>query len=230
MLESVTQKRSAVKLAIAVPSLGTWRAEFGLAFANMACFMCGSLFEADQDRSIVVLTKKTSMLPRSRHEALADALMQGCTHLLFLDSDQTFPPDICHKLMAHKKPVVAANIALKVMPSFPNARGRGPTAFGVPITSDPWKHGLEKVWRVGSGIMLIDLSIMEKIPKPWFEIRWNKDEEQYVGEDWFFCEQVEKAGFDIFIDHDVSRTVGHEGDFTYTHQHIPQIEEERKSA
>lgn len=230
MLEALTQRKNPVKLGIAVPSLGVWRAEFGLSFANMVAHMCSSLFEPDQERSVVLFTKKTSMLPRSRHEAIQDALMQNCTHLLFVDTDQTFPPDICHKLMAHKKPVMAANIAVKLIPSFPTARGRGPTAFGVPITSDPWKHGIEKVWRVGAGIMLIDLAIMEKIQKPWFEIRWNAEEEQHVGEDWFFCEQVEKAGFDIFIDHDVSRQIGHEGDFIYTHQHIPQIEEERKAA
>lgn len=225
MLDLRVPSKPSVKLALCVPSAGTWKADFGMSFASMCVHLGSSLFEPDQDRQVVVLDKRTSMLPRSRQECLEDALLQSCTHALFLDTDQSFPADICHKLMAWKKPVVAANIALKCLPSFPNARQRGATAFGVPVTSDPHKHGLEKVWRVGTGIMLIDMAIMADIPKPWFEVRYDQKEGQYVGEDWCFCECVEKAGHAIYIDHDASRTVGHIGEYVFTHGNIPQIEQ-----
>jgi hypothetical protein len=154
--------------------------------------------------------------------------MQNCTHALFIDTDQTFPMDAAHRLIAWKKPVVACNIPLKVMPSFPTARARSGSPFGTPIFSMGRDNivGLEKVWRVGAGVMMIDLSILEKIEKPWFEIRYSDKHAQFVGEDWYFVKKVEDAGFDVFIDHQLSRLVGHVGQFQYTHAHIPAVQEE----
>ena len=63
-----------------------------------------------------------------------------------------------------------------------------------------------------------------------FEIRWSDKHSQFVGEDWFFVQKVEQAGFDTFIDHDLSRHVGHVGNFQYTHSHIPVVEDLEKAA
>ena len=226
MLERVEEKKP-VKLALCVPSAGMWHSDFGMSFAQMCVYISTSLFENGQERDVIVLDKRTSMLPRSRQECLEDALMQGCTHALFLDSDQSFPHDTAHRLLAWKKPVVACNIAVKTNPSFPTARARGATCFGVPITSDESKTGLEKVWRVGCGVMLIDLSVLEGLAKPWFELRWSDKSSQFVGEDWYFLGKLEKRGVEFWIDHDLSRQIGHVGQFMFTHQNIPSIEMEQ---
>jgi len=192
-------------------------------------YMSAALFEEGESREVLFLDKRTSNLPRSRQEIMEDSILQDCTHLLFLDTDQTFPMDVAHRLLRWKKPVVACNIPLKTIPSFPTARQRGPTAFGIPVYSNSSANpmGLEKVWRVGSGIMLIDLSIVRPIAKPWFELRYSDKHQQFVGEDWYFCKKVEEAGHDIYIDHDLSRHIGHVGNFQYTHAHIPQMQEEK---
>ena len=200
-----------------------WPADFGMSMAQMCVYISTQLFETGQQREVIVLDKRTSMLPRSRQECLEDAIHQNCTHALFLDSDQSFPHDTAHRLIAWKKPVVACNIAVKTNPSFPTARGRGATCFGVPITSEAPKTGLEKVWRVGCGIMLIDLSIMKAIPKPWFEVCYSVRNAQFIGEDWYFVGKVEKAGHDIYIDHGLSREIGHIGQFNFTHHNIPSL-------
>lgn len=217
-----------IKLALGIPSLGDWKADFGYALAQMCVYMSAALFEEGESREVLFLDKRTSNLPRSRQEILEDAILQDCTHALFLDTDQTFPMDVAHRLLRWKKSVVACNIPLKTIPSFPTARQRGPTAFGVPVYSNSSSNpmGLEKVWRCGSGIMLIDLSIVKPIPKPWFELRYSDKHQQFVGEDWYFCKKVEDAGHDIYIDHDLSRHIGHVGNFQYTHAHIPQMQEE----
>jgi hypothetical protein len=225
------------KLAICVPTLGDWKADFGYSLAAMCVYISAALFEEGESREAVFFDKRTSNLPRSRQEALEDALMQDCTHALFIDTDQGFPMETAHRLLAWKKPVVACNIPLKTIPSFPTARHRGPTPFGVPVYSNSSANpmGLEKVWRVGSGVMMIDLSILKekdaqgnpKIPKPWFELRYSDKHQQFVGEDWYFCKKVEDAGFDIYIDHDLSRHISHVGNFQYTHAHIPQMAQEQ---
>lgn len=214
-----------VNLAICVPSQEHWKTDFGYSFAQMCVYLGSALFEEGQSREAQFIDKRTSNLPRSRQESLEDALLRGCTHALFLDTDQVFPMDTPHRLLRWKKPVVACNIPLKTLPSFPTARQRGPTAFGVPVYSNSTSNpmGLEKVWRVGSGIMMIDLSIMPAIPKPWFELRYSDKHQQFVGEDWYFCKKVEDAGHDIYIDHDLSRHIAHVGNLQYSHAMIPQM-------
>lgn len=215
------------KLAICIPSTGTWAADFGYSLAQLCVHCMAELFEPGQTREVVFIDKRTSNLPRSRQECLEDALLQECTHALFIDTDQSFPPDTAHRLIRHRKPVVAASIPLKTIPSYPTARARSEGPFGYPIFSNrPDALGLEKVWRVGAGVMMIDLAILQKIEKPWFEIRYSDKYAQFVGEDWYFCKKVEDAGFDIFIDHDLSRQVAHIGQFQYTHAHIPAIAQE----
>lgn len=217
-----------IKLGLCVPSYGAWSKDFGYCFAQLNLYCAGNLFEENEARDVVWIDKRTSNLPRSRHECLEDALLQECTHVLFIDTDQTFPADTAHRLIRAKKHIVAANIPLKILPSWPTARARGAGPFGSPIYSNTGEQmeNLEKVWRVGAGIMMIDMAIMKSVPKPWFEIRWSDKHNQMVGEDWFFCAQVEKAGFEIWIDHSLSREIGHVGEFQYTHAHIPYVREE----
>lgn len=228
-------QRPEIKLALCIPSSGEWKADFGYCIAQLCVYCSSKLFFEGESREVIFIDKRTSNLPRSRQECLEDALNQDCTHALFLDTDQTFPMDTAHRLLQHKKAVVAANIPLKVMPSFPTARAAAASPFGQPIFSNsangaPPPQGLQKVWRVGSGVMLIDLKVLAKIEKPWFEIRYSDKWAQFVGEDWYFVKKVEDAGFDVFIDHDLSRFVGHIGDFHYTHAHIPQLEELAEAA
>jgi hypothetical protein len=82
--------------------------------------------------------------------------------------------------------------------------------------------GLEKVWRVGCGIMLIDLGVLASVPKPWFSIVYDDTMKDETGEDWFFCEQLEKAGIPRYVDHDASKYVGHIGGYTYTFDDVSE--------
>lgn len=214
-----------IKLAICIPSTGQWFTDFGYCLAQMCVYCASQLFFEGETREILLIDKRTSNLPRSRQECLEDAMLNDCTHALCIDSDQTFPMDTAHRMIRANKQIVCANIPLKTIPSYPTARARSASPFGAPIYSHT-AQGLEKVWRVGAGVMLIDLSILENIPKPWFELRYSDKHAQFVGEDWYFIKKCEDAGVETFIDHDLSRLVAHVGFFQYTHAHIPAIEVE----
>ena len=220
------EQRKAIKLAICIPSNGDWKADFGYCLAQLCVYCASALFFEGDKREVLFIDKRTSNLPRSRQECLEDALMQDCTHALFVDTDQTFPMDTAHRLLRWEKPVVACNIPLKIMPSFPTARARSASPYGTPIHSMGHHVGLEKVWRVGAGVMMVDLSILDKIEKPWFEIRYSDKHAQFVGEDWYFVKKCEDAGIDVFVYHELSRNIGHVGTFQYTHAHIPAVVDE----
>lgn len=224
-MENRKEIKPGMKLALCIPSTGSWKANFGMAITQMCVYIGSVPFEDYGERTAIVLDKRTSLLSRSRQECLEDALLQNCTHALFVDTDQSFPHDTVHQLLRWKKPVVAANIALKSIPSYPTARVRGATPFGVPVDSHWPKRGIEQVWRVGAGLVLIEMAVVKDLPKPWFEVRYDAQTQQYIGEDWHFFGLLEKAGIPLYIDHDLSRQVGHIGDFTYTHANIPMIED-----
>ena len=92
------------------------------------------------------------------------------------------------------------------------------------------KTGIERVWRVGTGIMLIDLAILKNMPLPWFEIRYDAEHGMHITEDWDFCARVERAGHEIYVDHGLSQQIGHIGEFNYTHVNIPELPAELAAA
>src|SRR3990172_6819812 len=76
---------------------------------------------------------KGTILPQLRHNIIKAALAAKATHVLFIDSDQTFPQDIAHRLLACKKQVVGCNIATKKLPSGPTARLAAASSEGGPF-------------------------------------------------------------------------------------------------
>ncbi len=205
---------------ISIPSGNMWYGRFAMCVIQM--ILDSYTYETPGWKIGNILTRniKGSTIWRQRAELIQGALDTDCTHMLFIDVDQVFPANTLRRLLSHNKPIVAANVAVKQWPSMPTARAwREGEAKPIFTTED--SKGLEKVWRVGTGIMFIDLSIMEKVEKPWFKVSWGDESYQY-GEDWWFCQQIEKAGYPIYIDHDLSWEVGHIGDFQYQHWHIPQ--------
>ena len=95
----------------------------------------------------------------------------------------------------------------------------------------PESTGLQEVGSVGMGVMLIKANVFAKLAEPWFETPWRHDKRGYIGEDVFFCKKAREAGFKIWIDHDVSKEIGHIGMFEFKHDHtwvMREIEEKEK--
>jgi hypothetical protein len=204
-------------IVLAVPSGSFWHAQFAMSLM----FLMNQMVARGISSS--VSNPRGSILPNLRHTAVQFALDNGATHVLFLDSDQTFPKETTEILLSHGKDVVAANIATKQFPSTPTARLRGDEVSGDPLYTTPKSQPrLQRVWRVGTGVMLIKTSVFRRVgPPPWFEVPWVEELGTYRGEDWFFCERLEKAGIPLFVDHALSLQVGHIGDCEYTHEMVP---------
>lgn len=210
-----------VRLVIAVPSQQTWDADFGMCLMFLTNYIAS---HGQVDKKAIkyrVHNKRGSILANMREWLIQDAIEGGATHVLFLDSDQTFPRDLFHRLYARKKQIVAANITTKTLPPSTTARHEG-GKYGYPIQTRENDTHLEEVWRVGTGIMLVDLNVFKRegMEGPWFNQYWKEEHNAYVGEDWAFCEKLEKAGVRLYIDHDVSREVGHIGRLTYSHDMV----------
>lgn len=56
---------------------------------------------------------------------------------------------------------------------------------------------------VGTGCMMIRRDVFEQTSFPWFQTPWRQYDGNawsMTGEDTYFCEEVQKAGFDIYLD------------------------------
>lgn len=210
----MTDKRLDVMLI--VPSMGQWEADFGASVFGLVANFYANTWPY-KERVLQLHSTQGSLLANNRMNALKRAVALNCTHALFIDSDQTFPQHTLRQLLSWAMPIVACNVATKTMPAGPTARLDAKT----PLFTTPEDKGIVKVWRVGTGVMLIDVSILERVPMPWFGSRWQEDAQKNVGEDWFFCEQLEAAGVPIYVDQGLSMQIGHMGRFNYDHWAVP---------
>jgi hypothetical protein len=117
-----------------------------------------------------------------------------------------FPTDTMTRLLRHNKDIVGAVYSQRASPFHP----LGVTLEGEHIHIT---QGLRRMKIVPTGCLLIKLSVFDKLPKPWFSTRI--EGEKILGEDYYFCEQAQKAGFDVWCDGDLSREVGHIGQKIY---------------
>ena len=61
----------------------------------------------------------TNSIAAVRNDIVQQALQNGVTHLLMMDTDQTFPADLIETLLAHDKPIVAAKVHRRYPPFDP---------------------------------------------------------------------------------------------------------------
>ena len=215
-----------LNLAIGIPSHESWPAHSALSLSTLTMALMKHPVKGYDKTQISIFHEKGSILPALRHNIVKKALKANCSHVLFIDSDQTYPAQTAHMLASHGKLVVGCNIAVKSLPSKPTARSYNPEWVGGDVVyTTPKSIGLQKVWRLGFGIMLIHTDVFKQIPPPWFEILWDTTIADYRGEDWQFCRLLEAANIPIYIDHDISKEVGHVGHFNFKHDHVevPEI-------
>ena len=212
------------KLAVMIgyPSGSEVKARFTNCLTNMLTYYISSPVPGYRNQMMKPMNVRGSIISRQRMQIVKEAIAGDYTHILFVDSDQTFPRDTIHRLLAHDKDVVGCNIATKQIPASPTARKKGGSIGGEPVYTDPDSDRLEAVWRLGCGIMLIRVPVFKKVGLGCFEIRWEPEIQDYRGEDWSMCQAFEAAGYKIWVDHKLSDEVKHVGDYEYDHNVVGQ--------
>lgn len=205
-----------LKIVVAVPSPGIWIADFGVSLCGLMTASLQYRIGQTSKQEVQLFAATGSMLPRMRMEAVMHALETKADYLFMVDSDHRFPRKALHQLLSHGKDVVAANCVTKTIPTKPTARQRTDRVDGEMVISYG-KSGIEKVWRVGTGMMLVHMGVFQNIGAGVFDMKWRPELKTFQGEDWSMCEAMEKAGYDIWVDHDLSNEVTHIGQLHYEH-------------
>ncbi len=154
---------------------------------------------------------------RGRNRAAAHFLATDCAYLLFIDSDIIFNRAHIDTLMENSDAIVGGIYCLKqeeVKPCLQTLPGGGPIAVG----------GVAEVRRIGTGFLRIAREVFERLKSPaieyvnhgrreWDFFRSGVVDGEWLSEDWYFCDDARKAGFNVMCDTRVQ--VGHEGTIVY---------------
>jgi len=196
-------------VSVCTPARDMVHTQFTYCLVNMVAYH--TLNTTD---SIGLRISQGTLIQTQRADLCLDSMAEGATHILFIDSDMTFPQDLVGKLLKHDVDIVATNCARRKVPTGPTAK-----LNGEPLYSMLEDHGLQEVDSIGCGVMLIKREVFENMSEPWFETPWRSDKRGYIGEDVFFCMKAKSIGYKIWIDHDVSKEIGHIGTFEFKHDH-----------
>lgn len=165
-----------------------------------------------------------------RNDIVEQALRNGCTHLLMMDTDQTYPPDTIVKLMNNCDKDVVGGMVCKRYPNFDPILMRGSIGKYRYVSSEEIddSDGLIEVDATGTGCIMFKTDIFFKLEKPWFEMTTTK-EGKPVGEDICFCSKLRNAGYKIYVD--TTLRVGHLStvEITYDFYKFWKIKEELKN-
>ena len=181
----------------------------------------------DDTNGLKLYTMAGTLIFDQREGLVKAALSEGCTHVLFIDSDMRFPPDIISILLSRELPIVGVNAVTRRKPVLS-------TALNLELTKDDetgeikktrWlkvdsrgKEGCEQVTAIGFGATLIAREVFEKLKTPWFSAEWSP--RGIIGEDIYFCLKALDEGIPTFVDHDLSRYIGHIGTHEFRWEHV----------
>lgn len=207
------------RIGIAIPAREDVKTKFA---SDLLVTTCTHLNAFPSDLVIPMFHEGT-ILVSQRTELVLEARRNDCTHILFLDSDMRFPPDIIARMLAAEELVVAANCARRRMPTGPTAANYADNLSKTPVYTFPESTGLEQVNSVGTAVMLIDMKVFDIVPVPWFATPWVVDQHGFMGEDVYFCLQLKKHGVPIMIDHDLSKLIKHIGAWEFSHDHVMAV-------
>jgi hypothetical protein len=187
------------RVAIAVPSGDTVHADFALAYAQLC--MASAAFP------LQLIAVKSSIVAQARNNGVEHARNFKADFIFFLDSDMVFPPTALVRLLLHRKDVVGATYTKRVAPF---------EILGTKLAEQPaaLSGDLLEMQRIPTGCLLINMSVFDKLSKPYFRFDTDANGE-IVGEDYVFCDRAREAGFRIWCDAVMSREIGHIGQSIY---------------
>src|SRR3990167_4670327 len=133
-----------------------------------------------------------------------ESIKRGATHIMFIDHDMFFPPDAIQKLVVQDKDIIGTAYNFRRFPL---------QSIAIPLSDITPTHETFRCQALGTGFLLIKLSVFEKIPVPWFNFGRDENAELVYGEDTYFCQQAIKAGLDVWADPNLG--VKHIGEFNY---------------
>ena len=209
-----------VSIAIAIPSHEHAPVQFAMDLGLMMSYTSSLLPE---EVSIGISMCVNTYIHKARQELLESLLDSNITHILWLDSDMSFPPETLVQLMSRDVDFVGVNYSQRSNPpGFVGIKRGGwhqSGEIGQALETNEESTGLESCDALGFGAFLMRTDALSALPEgdPWF---WYERANGYhMGEDVYFCRLLQTLGHTIYCDHDLSKECAHIGSFQFRTSH-----------
>lgn len=201
-----------IKLAICIPTAGMVRAGFAYSLAGMVARLSqGVPTRPEAGLDITMDLQESSVIHSNREQLVKRAIQSEKTHLLFLDDDMVFEPQILEIMLGRRLPVVAVNYLIKTFP----LEFVAVAPDGRRICTLPESTGLQEIAYTGFGVSLFEIDVWKRTPQPWFQPQFVPEADAYTTEDNPCYAKIREAGFKCYVDHDASKLVDHMGHAKY---------------
>ena len=206
------KKQKVTKVIVGIPSTDMVHADFAVSLSMITMYTVSACPDI---HLLGTINEKTSIIEKGRSRIAEVALASPADKLLFLDSDMVVPYTIIRRLVDADKDIIGCNYVTHRPPIKGTCRGLDGEFV------DPTKTGVQEVGFIGTGCLLIDLKVFRQMGKPYFNVEWDKEKEQFNGEDYVFCKRARAAGFKVFCDLDDSHKVLHLGNTSFILPSVP---------
>jgi len=201
---------SDIRLVIAIPTAGTVRMGFAYSLAGMVAHVAANRIPSRPESSIELKIDvvESSNWITNREQLVRRAIDSGMSHLMFLDDDMVFEPQILDVMLGRRQQIVCTNYLIKTEPA------KDFVAVGLDgqrVFTDKDSTGLLPISYSGFGVSLFELDVFKAIPQPWFQPQFVPEKNEYTTEDNPCYEAMRKAGFNVYLDQDASKLVSHVG-------------------
>ena len=204
---SVEPIRKHLSITVAVPTAGTVPIDFAYSLVALVSHIMSKGVASRRECSVGLRfdVVQSSSIHGNREQLARRSVDRGDTHLLFIDDDMEFQPEALEFMLGRRAPVVVTNYLLKR--SEPEFMAVGLDGYRVPTLPD--SMGTYPIGFAGFGFSLFEAEVFKRIPQPWFTTEW--DGTKHTTEDYPFFTKVRAAGYDVLLDHDASKLLGHCG-------------------
>ncbi len=153
----------------------------------------------DKPEGTMIMFARGQSPASNRNAIIKAALENECTHILFLDDDLIFNPDILHRLLKHDKDIITGLYLMRSYPHYPivfdKAYEDGKCRFM--LLKDLTSEVIE-VENCGLGICLIKIEVFKSMQHPWITL--GEIEKDGWCDDVAFFNKVRKLEFKIHCD------------------------------
>lgn len=199
-----------IRLMVAIPTAGMVPIGFANSLAGMVARFASARVPTIPEKTITMSLRvlQSSNWITNREKLARAAVDEDFTHLMFLDDDMNFAPEVLEVLLGRRQDIVVTNYLIKCEP---------PVDFvavdlqGMRVQTTQQSTGLQEIMYSGFGASIISTEVFRRVGQPWFLPYFNAEKSEYTTEDNPFFERARNAGFKVHLDHDASKLLGHIG-------------------
>jgi hypothetical protein len=143
-----------------------------------------------------------------RHNVFAHETVYNYDRVIFMDTDQLYPPDYLMRMLEHDEPVVSALNVSRYHPfEYTTYRLESEeTLYGILIprflpVAPPTDERVFECDITGTGAMMVQAEVFKKLPVPYFkDVYDHEGAVRLVPDDFYFGWQLNKAGYKVTVD------------------------------